>query len=536
MRCHILPALRRVPPPLLLPALVCLILAGCGSATAGKPTRPRIGPESLFQAPGQVMFDPVETFKQLKALGVDRVRVFVNWDTLAPNSGSATRPAGFKASDPSAYALGKWAVYDRLVSVAANQGVGLDLTLTGPAPQWATGRGAPAGAPPGVWKPSASEFGHFVRAVATRYSGSYKPPGAATPLPRVDFWAIWNEPNYGVDLAPQAIDHSTVEIAPALYRGLVDAAWTALHQTGHGHDTVLIGETAPRGLTTGDNPGNFSGMVPLRFVRALYCVDGSYKPLSGQAAAARGCPTDAAGSHGFASAHPGLFAASGFADHPYPTGVAPNIGASDEPDYADLPGIPRLEHALDTVHEQYGSPAQFNIYDTEFGYQTNPPEKLLRAISPTRAAYYLNWAEYLHYEDPRIRTYDQYLLEDPTSGSFATGLQSPTGAPKATFYAYRMPLYLPQTSGTAGSPLLVWGGARPADVAAQQTGTPQRVELQFQTGSRGPFKTIRTIKLTDPYAYFQVQQPFSHSGILRSSWRYPGGQTVYSRSVAVAVH
>ena len=45
-------------------------------------------------------------------------------------------------------------------------------------------------------------------------------------------------------------------------------------------------------------------MVPLRFIRALYCVGPSLKPLQGQAAAERGCPTDAAGTQQFRSAHP----------------------------------------------------------------------------------------------------------------------------------------------------------------------------------------------------------------------------------------
>ena len=170
------------------------------------------------------------------------------------------------------------------------------------------------------WKPSAAEFGQFVHAVGTRYSGHYTPAGASTPLPRISFWSIWNEPNYGVDLSPQAIDQSRVEVSPRLYRGLVDAAWSAFAATGHRGDTILIGETAPRGITTGNSPGNFSGMVPLRFIRALYCVDTSFTPLSGTAASERGCPPDGAGSRHFAAEHPGLFQASGFADHPYPQG------------------------------------------------------------------------------------------------------------------------------------------------------------------------------------------------------------------------
>ena len=141
-------------------------------------------------------------------------------------------------------------------------------------------------------------------------------------------------------LAPQAIDNSTVEISPIYYRQLLDAAWTAFQQTGHGKDKILIGEVAPRGETTGGLPGNFSGMVPLRFIRALYCVDQSLHPLRGTAATLRGCPPTAAGSKAFPTDNPGLFHATGFAFHPYPQGqVTPDTATPHEPDYADLPKV-----------------------------------------------------------------------------------------------------------------------------------------------------------------------------------------------------
>src|SRR5207248_7222729 len=98
---------------------------------------------------------------------------------------------------------------------------------------------------------------------------------------------------------------------------------------------------APRGITTGNQPGNFSGMVPLRFIRALYCVDKSLRPLSGTAATERDCPADQAGSKSFAREHAALFHAAGFAFHPYPQQYAPNVGTPDGlgVDYADLPQL-----------------------------------------------------------------------------------------------------------------------------------------------------------------------------------------------------
>ncbi len=489
----------------------------------------------MFQAPAMLESQPARTLDRLKALGVEIVRLSLRWRRVAPAPSSAMRPAAFDAKDPGAYPAANWRIYDAIVRDAAARGIRMDMTLKGPAPNWATGRGEPRGTPRGAWEPSAREFGEFVRAVATRYDGSYRPSRSAAVLPRVDFWAIWNEPNYGIDIAPQAIDHSQVEVSPALYRALVDSAWRALQQTGHGRDTILIGELAPRGITTGDNPGNFSGMVPLRFIRALYCVDSSYRPLQGKAAAARACPANASGSAAFAREHPALFRASGFSIHPYPQGLAPDDPTSIEPDYADLPAMPRLERTLDAAQRAYGSHRRLAIYNTEFGYHTNPPEGIDSAISPSLAAYYLNWAEYLQYEDPRIRTYDQYLLTDPTAGSFATGLEFADGAPKATLAAYRMPLYLPATSATPGQPLLIWGAVRPARDARIASGHPQAVRIEFSAGAHGPFRTIRTVALSSPNGYFVVIQTLQRSGALRTSWTDPHGRTFESRTVEVNI-
>jgi hypothetical protein len=535
-------------------AVVCalLVLAGCGggsssssSSTSGSTSssvasaKARSGPISIFEAEAQLRGTPAQTAQNvdvLRQLGVDVIRLYMPWNQLAPNPDSRKRP-NFNAADPASYSAATWAIYDTIIRDATAKGIGIDLTVGAHVPLWATGANAPPGGPHLQWEPSASEYGQFMRAVGKRYSGSYKPPGSSTPLPRVKFWAIWNEPNYGVDLAPQAIDNSTVEVAPRLYRGLVDAAWSALHATGHGHDTFLIGETAPRGLTTGNNPGNFSGMVPLRFIRALYCVGSNLKPLEGQAAAVRGCPTTASASKRFAAQNPGLFHATGFADHPYPQGqIAPNVQTQDEPDYADLASLDNLEHTVDTVHKAYGSSTKFPIYSTEFGLQTNPPETISRAIDSKTAAKYLNWSEYISWLDPRVSSYDQYLLTDPPGGNFATGLAYADGTPKPQLYdAYRLPLYLPVTSAHKGQSLEVWGDVRPARFARKDTGKAQQVKIQFQAGSNGPFKTLSTVTIAKPHGYFDTQVTFPGSGIVQLTWTYPHGQTIHSRPVSVTV-
>ena len=118
--------------------------------------------------------------------------------------------------------------------------MGVNLNVTAPAPIWATGNAPGRPDIDATYDPSAAEFGAFVRAAAQRYPG-------------VHYWSIWNEPNQAgvADAAVAARSRATrprwVPTAPRSTARLVDAAWTALQETGHGSDTILVGETAPKG-------------------------------------------------------------------------------------------------------------------------------------------------------------------------------------------------------------------------------------------------------------------------------------------------
>jgi hypothetical protein len=147
----------------------------------------------------------------------------------------------------------------------------------------------------------------------------------------------------------------------------------------------------------------------------------------------------------------------------------------------------------------------------------------------------MNWAEYISWRQPRIRSYDQYLLVDPPRSNFASGLMLPSGAHKATFDAYRLPLYLPVTWAARGTALEVWGCARPAWSSLAPGDGPPRVAIQFRAGASGSFTTIRTVTITHPRGYFDLRQPLTTSGALRLAFTYSDGQTVYSRTVSVTV-
>jgi hypothetical protein len=516
-----------------LTAAAALVASGCGHSAAHKP--PARAPArmiSMFEA-DQLLSDPGPTLDRLRRLGVQYVRVLVRWRSIAPDAASTAAPAGFDASSPAAYPASGWAPYDALDRDARARDIGVMFDITGGAPRWATGGGFTPGGAAGVWRPSAQRFEPFVRAVGTRYSGHYTPPGESSPLPRVSFWSIWNEPNLGeADLAPQTIDNSTIDVSPTMYRRLLDAGWAGLHQSGHGGDTILIVELAPYGQSVGPFPGTFGYMVPLRFIRALYCVGSSLRPLRGSAAAARGCPGTAAGSKTFASQHPALFDATGVAVHPYPSGgAAPNAVLSDEPDFVYLATISRLTRVLDALSAEYGVHRRLPLYSTEYGYRTTPP--LPGGVPLSRAPAYENWAEYLAWRNPRLRSWDHYLLTDPPVGGpsrFVTGLEFAGGAPKPTYMAYRLPIYLPVTTFSAHHGLEVWGCVRPV----YHQNVPGRAEIQLKPVGSGAFKTVSSVTLTNSSCYFDVTVRFPSAGTVRIAWTYPGGATIYSRDVAIS--
>jgi hypothetical protein len=329
-----------------------------------------------------------------------------------------------------------------------------------------------------------------------------------------------------------------LERAPALYRNLLDAAWGALQATGHGADTILIGETAPKGLNV---RGLTRAIKALHFIRQLYCLDDAYRPLQGAAATARECPATAADSRRFPQLHPALFSASGWAHHPYELTFAPHVVPTDR-DFVSIANLGRLSSALRTIVRGYGVVRPpLPLYLTEFGYQSNPPSPL--GVTLAQQAAYLNESEFIAYTNPQVRTLSQFLLNDDATikgndlvtrlgATFQTGLRFHDGRDKPALNAYRLPVFLPARQVARGHTLRVWGFVREA-----QHGVAQRVAIQLQPlHSRRPFGTV-SVAMTDPQrGYLDVRVRVRRSGTLRLEWRRPGSSEVlHSRPVSVRV-
>lgn len=495
-------------------------------------------------------------FAQFRELGAGGVRVIIPWALIAPDPTKLRKPR-FNATDPNAYPARNWAPYDAIVRQAKVDHLLLDFTVTGGAPRWAEGPGVPAKNAKQLfyaWKPNAADYGQFFQAVAERYDGHFTPKGQKTPLPAVHFWAIYNEPNFGEDLGPQGSKDSTVASGPAMFRGLLNAGWSALQRTGHGHDTIIWGEFASDGFEPGPFPkptglpGDYGQTRPLLFLRDLYCVNAHFQELRGSAAKAIGCPTSAAGSRTFRAHNPALFSASAVSDHPYPQGESPVSNAGNKVDFARFQDLGNLGRELDHLNRVYGSRKQFPIYNTEYGYITRPP-KGPPYPSPATAAYFINWAEYLSYKNPRVKSYMQYLLTDPPPNAgkyagFASGLETYKGQKKATYFAFRMPLYMPRTSFSRGQSVEVWGAVRPAPFATLDGFGTQQAQIQLNSGHG--FQTVNTVAIHNPEGYFDIHMKFPSSGTVRLQWKYPStdpflagsgdeGHTIFSRSFTIKV-
>src|SRR5438445_3717877 len=144
---------------------------------------------------------------------------------------------------------------------------------------------------------------------------------AAARFPWVHLWTVWNEPNSPTFATP---------VSPLAYvRRALNPAYAALHAVS-GANKVAGGVTSPRRTP--------SGMSPLEFMQ------------------------------GMSSAHARLDA---YAQNPYPVGRGETPVHATCPDCFTMASLPQIRA---DVTRYFGSK---QLWLTEYGYQTNPPDRLL---------------------------------------------------------------------------------------------------------------------------------------------------------------
>jgi hypothetical protein len=491
--------------------VLTIVLAAVALAALCTPALARKGQLSVFQDDAVVRGSSPDvrtnTLDELDALGVDVVKVIVNWRTLAP--GGDSKPSGFDGANPGSYSADAWAPYDDIVQETEARGLRVLFALGGFAPDWAS---SGTSSSPGSRKPNPSEYRKFAKAIGTRYSGSYvvgggsapgppppddpdlplplslqaTPAQAGTTLPRVSLWSAWNEPNLAAWLAPQRKGGRPV--APHHYRKLVKGAKSGLSASGHGNDTLLIGELLPYGSSS-------QRIRPLEFVREMACVDRRFRPFRGKAARKRGC-------RNFRPV-PG----SGFAFHPYTLAGGPNVKPSHR-DEVTIAYLHRLIRTLNRLGRKNRlKRPRMNVWITEFGFQTNPPDPFQTPIG--RVPGFLGLSEWITWRNPRVASHAQYLLYDAKeSAGFQTGIRFAGGKAKPGVYkAYRLPFFVRQRGARK---IEVWGGVRAADEG-------QRITIQSRRG--GKWRKLGTAR-TGQRGYFR--KSFRVSGAGKRKYRFKG--------------
>jgi len=183
-----------------------------------------------------------ERLTELRSLGVDVVRITLDWRATEPRAG-----------------IFDWTRADLLLDGLAAHDLAPLVTLYG-TPAWANG-----GAPENHAPTSATAFAAFARRAAQRY-------------PFVRMWAIWNEPNQRRWLVPTSAD--------VYVRKLLNPAYAAIHGANP-QALVAGGVTAPRGSTGGVSPVQWiAGMASAHarldaYAHNPYPLDPGETPTSG---------------------------------------------------------------------------------------------------------------------------------------------------------------------------------------------------------------------------------------------------------------
>jgi NADH:ubiquinone oxidoreductase subunit len=426
------------------PARILLLIATTAAAVlaATAPARAAAGFEVDIEDERLMLSNSLEgqfAAADWKNLGIKEVRVQAHWWQIAPSAKSTKKPSGFKANDPNDPKY-NWAVLDTAVATVVNAGLKPMLTITGPGPVWASSSPSKHN---GYWKPKASEFGNFAFAVAKRYGAM------------VDRYLIYNEPNQKGWLQPQwsctAHHRKCTPVSPNTYRDLVRAAVPQVHKADP-HSEAVIGELAP----VGNRPiSDETPMAPLPFLRQMGCVDSRYHHIKSGAC-----------KH--------FKAASGdsFGYHPHPKKLAPDAPNKDTDD-AQFGDFKRLFHALDKLSRAHRIKAPghtFKIRLTEFGYETNPPDRA-NGVSQSLQNRYLQQASYIAWKTRRIASLNFYGWEDePVKnlgaganryGNYQTGLKTVAGKNKPAFTTFAAPFVIDLPKGRSVG--LFWGQVRPAN-------------------------------------------------------------------------
>lgn len=325
----------------------------------------------------QILYgNPDKVFPVLREANTKLIRVNLWWGGV--NGVARRRP--LNAANPADPAY-DWSTYDRTVRYAAAYGMVPMFTIIG-TPAWANANRGWNAAPT-----RGQDLKAFATAAARRYSGSYKLPDGSTG--RVPYWTAWNEPNNPTFMKPQFVRKGSQWVIQSArdYARICNAIVDGVKLVNRANK-VACGVTAPRG---NNQPGSIRPSVsPLAFLRAMKL----------------------AGARGF----------DAYAHHPYygspseTPSTPPPPGKRGQPPTAVTLG--NFELLVRELARNYGN---MRIWVTEYGYQTNPPDRVF-GVSWANQALYMQQAWDRLAANPRVDMFVWFLLRDEVR--IGTGWQS----------------------------------------------------------------------------------------------------------------
>ena len=390
-----------------------LVVAGLAVQAAGASSKHGAAPKArasshmlvgINDEPDTLYGDPATAFATLKTLKAQVLRVNLYW---GGNKWAVANSKPTDATDPGDPAY-TWSLYDRLVKYAALNDIKVVFSILF-TPSWANGGKARSVAPTNF-----TDLQNFAYAAAERYSGLWTPPAwqrdptlgiDATPLPKVSMWTAWNEPNNPDWLTPQykrVGGKWRIESAYE-YAQICNAVYAGVHSPGLGPlpgEQVACGVTGPKG---NDAPTSKRPSVdPLSFLTAA---------------------------HGF-----GMKTFDVYAHHPYAD------AGSESPIYIPSGNNKRriqlgnIKVLLAQITKFYGPK---HLWITEYGYQTNPPDKTIFGVSWAKQAADMKQAYAIARANPRIDMMLWFLIKDePNIGGWQSGLETVAGVHKPSWNTF----------------------------------------------------------------------------------------------------
>jgi hypothetical protein len=256
---------------------------------------------------------------------------------------------------------------------------------------------------------------------------------------QVKHWVVWNEPNQTRWLQP---------VSARTYTGLLNASYAAIKRASAGAK-VAGGVTAPR--------GNIGGQNPVDWIRAMRRF---------------GARLDA------------------YAHHPYPTQPRRETPWSGGCTWCKTITMADLDRLILEVRRSF--PGK-RIWLTEYGYQTNPPDKWL-GVSLASQATYASAASLRAYQAPYVDMLIHFMVRDDSNpGGWQSGLRKLSGEAKPAYNAFRLPLAQMSRQGARTE---VWGQVRPRSgrqpyrLEQWREGRWTSLGAQRLTDSRGVFRRI----------------------------------------------